>query len=71
VPGTPPNEFFSAPIWPDAPRDAYYMSGFQGQFVVIIPSQDLVIVRMGFATGPSAGAMNDLIAGVISAVNSE
>ena len=31
----------------DAPRDLYYASGFQGQKIFIIPSKDLVIVRMG------------------------
>ncbi len=33
--------------FPDVPRDMYYCSGFQGQMVAIIPSLDLVIVRMG------------------------
>lgn len=33
--------------YPDAPRDLYYCSGYQGQMVFIIPSLDLVIVRMG------------------------
>ncbi|MDD3004285.1 serine hydrolase [Flavobacterium sp.] len=33
--------------YPDAPRDLYYASGFQGQKIFIIPSKDLVIVRMG------------------------
>jgi CubicO group peptidase (beta-lactamase class C family) len=33
----------------DAPRDMFYCSGFQGQKVFIIPSLDLVIVRMGLA----------------------
>ncbi len=33
--------------YPDAPRDLYSANGFQGQKVFILPSQDLVIVRMG------------------------
>jgi CubicO group peptidase (beta-lactamase class C family) len=33
--------------FPDVPTDMYYCSGFQGQMVAIIPSRDLVIVRMG------------------------
>jgi CubicO group peptidase (beta-lactamase class C family) len=32
---------------PDAPRDIYFADGYQGQRVYIIPSKDLVIVRMG------------------------
>jgi len=58
----------SDPVWPSAPRDTYYMSGFQGQYVVIIPSQDLVIVRLGFATDPNDGGMDELIAGVIQSL---
>ena len=34
-------------FYPDAPTDLYYCSGFQGQKIFIIPSLDLVIVRMG------------------------
>lgn len=39
--------------YPDAPRDLYYASGFQGQKVIIIPSRDLVIVRMGLTDDES------------------
>jgi CubicO group peptidase (beta-lactamase class C family) len=38
--------------FPDAPRDMFYCSGFQGQMVAIIPSLDLVIVRMGLKEDP-------------------
>ena len=38
--------------FPDVPGDAYFCNGFQGQHVVIIPSYDLVVVRMGLAEGP-------------------
>lgn len=34
---------------PDIPKDAYHMAGYEGQKVVIIPSYDLVIVRLGFS----------------------
>ncbi|MEM7548711.1 MAG: serine hydrolase [Bacteroidota bacterium] len=33
---------------PNVPTDAYMASGFQGQRVFIIPSMDLVIVRLGY-----------------------
>ncbi len=35
--------------FPDAPKDLYFASGFQGQMVAIFPSHDLVIVRMGLS----------------------
>ncbi len=34
--------------WPSLPEDLYLMSGFQGQTVAIIPSKQLVVVRLGF-----------------------
>jgi len=39
-------------FYPDAPRDLYSCNGFQGQMVFIIPSLDLVIVRMGLKEDP-------------------
>ena len=36
-------------VYPDVPRDMYRCSGFQGQMVFIIPSLDLVVVRMGLS----------------------
>ena len=35
---------------PDVPEDAYFCDGFKGQRVFIIPSKDLVIVRLGFSS---------------------
>jgi len=35
-----------------APADAYYFSGFQGQKVIMIPSLDLVVVRLGLTDDP-------------------
>jgi CubicO group peptidase (beta-lactamase class C family) len=38
------------------PREAYYMNGAGGQNTLIIPSHDLVVVRMGHYKGAEAGA---------------
>src|SRR5712691_5868080 len=40
------------------PREAYYMDGVGGQTTLIIPSHDLVVVRMGHYKGASAGAQS-------------
>ena len=37
------------------PRDAYFMAGAGGQFTIIIPSHDLVVVRQGHYRGGSVG----------------
>ena len=37
------------------PKEAYYMAGAGGQYTIIIPSHDLVVVRMGHYKGSSAG----------------
>ena len=38
------------------PRDAYYMAGAGGQTTLIVPSHDLVVVRLGHYRGDAAGA---------------
>jgi CubicO group peptidase (beta-lactamase class C family) len=35
--------------FPNVPKDMYYCSGYQGQMIAILPSYDLVIVRMGLS----------------------
>jgi CubicO group peptidase (beta-lactamase class C family) len=40
--------------WP-VPEDAYYMAGAGGQFTFIIPTHDLVVVRLGHAKGDDEG----------------
>ena len=40
------------------PKDAYYMAGAGGQYTMIIPSHDLVVVRLGHFKGEEAGTKN-------------
>ncbi|WP_350285894.1 serine hydrolase [uncultured Croceitalea sp.] len=54
--------------YPDVPKDLYSMNGFQGQYVFIIPSKDLVVVRTGLAEEPDFD-INNFLAHLVSAVN--
>ncbi|MFV5696894.1 serine hydrolase domain-containing protein [Flavobacterium sp. ZT3R17] len=53
--------------FPDVPRDMYYCSGFQGQMVAIIPSLDLVIVRMGLTEEPEFD-FNGMLKGIVGSL---
>jgi CubicO group peptidase (beta-lactamase class C family) len=39
--------------FPDLPANMYYLSGFEGQNIVMLPDQELIVLRMGVTTrGP-------------------
>jgi len=66
-------EIYGAHFWlnaggryPDAPRDLFSCNGFQGQVVFIIPSYDLVIVRMGLKEQKDGFDFNGLIRDVVA-----
>ncbi len=52
------------------PKDAYWMAGAGGQRVIVIPSHDLVVVRLGHQRGDAAGMrlLDDAVAGMIAAI---
>ncbi|TFG74034.1 MAG: class C beta-lactamase-related serine hydrolase [Flavobacteriales bacterium] len=53
--------------YPDVPRDLYSANGYQGQYVFIIPSKDLVVVRTGLAEEPDFdvnGFLREVIASI-------
>ena len=54
------------------PKDAYFMAGAGGQNVFIIPSHDLVVVRMGHFRGAPAGrkALNTAFTHLMQAIPS-
>jgi len=71
-----PRQKYAAHFWrtkgedtsgPDMPKDAYHMAGFEGQKVVIIPSFQLVIVRLGFSQPESNWDFTGFVEGVVGA----
>ncbi len=61
--GNPENRRF-----PNAPADMYFPSGFEGQNVVIIPSRDVVIVRLGLTYNRDAWNLGDFVADVLEGI---
>lgn len=54
-----------------APADTFFGMGFMGQFVVVIPSRQLVIVKLGAAHHPDGllPGMDRLVAAVVGSLN--
>jgi len=64
----------SVPVWdaqwgmPQLPRDMFYARGAMGQYIVIVPSERLVVVRLGITVDGSTG-IGDVVAQVIAAIH--
>ena len=54
---------FSGPMFPNAPADMFSGLGKSGQFLNIVPSENLVMIRMGDnpGSGPVPALFNDTI----------
>ncbi|WP_030527149.1 serine hydrolase domain-containing protein [Phycicoccus jejuensis] len=59
-------------VTPLLPTDAYWMSGHDGQRVYVVPSQRLVVVRMGFSpeVDPADLRTDELVQDVVTATGS-
>jgi CubicO group peptidase (beta-lactamase class C family) len=53
---------------PDVPNDAFWAAGFMGQNTVVIPSLDMVVVRLGPSPGNSNRYLNRVIGEIIDAL---
>ena len=58
----------SGGIHPDVPKDLYSMNGYQGQYVFMIPSKDLVVVRTGLAEFPEFD-VNGFLSALVAAID--
>lgn len=63
-----PKEFLGGDYEKLVPADAFHCIGYEGQFVSIIPSRQLVIVRLGLARAPSAWQQDVFIDKVIASI---
>ncbi|MEJ1221928.1 serine hydrolase domain-containing protein [Sediminicola sp. 1XM1-17] len=54
-------------IYPDVPRDLFSANGYEGQYVFVIPSKNLVVVRTGLAEDPIFN-VNEFLSEIIGAI---
>jgi CubicO group peptidase (beta-lactamase class C family) len=54
--------------WANLPSDLFYFSGFEGQHVVVIPSRDLVAVRLGCSREPTTWRLERFLQDLLAAV---
>jgi len=57
--------------YPSLPTDLFYASGYEGQFVVVIPSHDLVVVRLGQSEPEHAFDLGEFLGGILAAFRPE
>lgn len=62
IDSTPQNRPF-----PSIPGDLYYAAGYKGQRVIIIPSQELVIVRLGWTDDANPKNMETMVSEILMA----
>jgi len=58
--------------WPSLPREVYAARGMSGQYVVVVPSAELVVVRLGLAQaeGDALHGIERLVKRILDAVDS-
>ncbi|HPS13116.1 MAG TPA: hypothetical protein PLB87_07555, partial [Prolixibacteraceae bacterium] len=57
----------SGSMYPDVPRDMFCCRGHDGQYIYIIPSKKMVVVRTGFSKKGTFD-LNKFLASIVSSV---
>ena len=80
TPHAPPAEAYGALFWlnagkdtrwfPGLPEDMFSANGHEGQYVMVIPSRDLVVVRLGLTRGPSTREVLSFVVDILDALPS-
>ena len=55
--------------WKGVPEDAFMASGHMGQYTMIIPSRDMVVVRLGPSPGGAQAYFSELVARLLKGVS--
>ena len=64
----------SVPVWdapwgmPELPRDMFFARGYLGQYIVIVPSEHLVVARLGLTHDGSTG-IGKVVADIIAVLH--
>ena len=57
-------------VYSDVPKDLFSCNGYQGQYVFVIPSKNLVVVRFGLAENPTFN-VNEILGKISESIHSE
>jgi len=56
--------------WKGVPEDAFMASGHMGQYTMVIPSRDMVVVRLGPSPSGSQGYFSELVSRILRGIPS-